>query len=199
MYSNILSGDRGLISYASVEFQVIRSQRRTISIEIKDAETVVVRAPERLTDREIQRFLEERKEWLAKHLENARQRAAFPPLTEEELRTLVAQAKRVFPERTAHFAPLVGVTYGRITIRHQVSRWGSCSSQGNLNFNCLLMLCPREILDYVVVHELCHRKYMNHSSAFWKAVSEVLPDYQARRKWLKLHGGALIGRLPRNR
>ena len=199
MYSNILSGDRGLISYASVEFQVIRSQRRTISIEIKDAETVVVRAPERLTDREIQRFLEERKEWLAKHLENARQRAAFPPLTEEELRTLVAQAKRVFPERTAHFAPLVGVTYGRITIRHQVSRWGSCSSQGNLNFNCLLMLCPREVLDYVVVHELCHRKYMNHSSAFWKAVSEVLPDYQARRKWLKLHGGALIGRLLRNR
>ena len=183
----------------AVEFQIIRSPRRTISLEIKDAETVVVRAPERLADREILRFLEERKGWLTKHLENARQQAAFPPLTEEELRKLVAQAKHVFPERTAHFASLVGVTYGRITIRHQVSRWGSCSSQGNLNFNCLLMLCPEEVLDYVVVHELCHRKYMNHSTAFWKVVSEVLPDYQDRRKWLKLHGGTLIGRLPRNR
>ena len=66
---------------------------------------------------------------------------------------------------------------------------------GNLNFNCLLMLCPPEVLDYVVVHELCHRKHMNHSRAFWAEVERVLPDYQMRRNWLKEHGGALVERL----
>ncbi len=95
----------------------------------------------------------------------------------------------------AHFAPLVGVSYGRITIRNQRTRWGSCSGKGNLNFNCLLMLAPPEVLDYVVVHELCHRKEMNHSPRFWAEVARVLPDYQQRRRWLKEHGGALVQRM----
>ena len=89
----------------------------------------------------------------------------------------------------------MGVTYGGITIRNQRSRWGSCSGQGTLNFNCLLMLAPPEVLDYVVVHELCHRKEMNHSAAFWAEVARVLPDYEARKRWLKENGPALIGRL----
>ena len=89
----------------------------------------------------------------------------------------------------------MGVTYGRITIRNQVSRWGSCSSVGNLNFNCLLMLAPPEVRDYVVVHELCHRKEMNHSPAFWAEVEKMIPDYKAHKKWLKDNGTALISRL----
>ena len=100
------------------------------------------------------------------------------------------------PERTAYFARLLNVTYGRITIRSQRTRWGSCSAAGNLNFNCLLMLTPGEIRDYVVVHELCHRKELNHSARFWNLVEEVLPDYRTRRQWLKDHGGSLIARLP---
>ena len=105
--------------------------------------------------------------------------------------------RRGIPERVAHFAPLVGVTYGRITIRSQHTLWGSCSSKGNLNFNCLLMLTPPEVLDYVVVHELCHRKEMNHSVRFWAEVEHVLPDYEIRRKWLRENGTALISRLER--
>ena len=101
----------------------------------------------------------------------------------------------VIPDRVRHFAPMVGVTYGRITIRNQRSRWGSCSGKGNLNFNCLLMLTPSFCLDYVVVHELCHRLEMNHSPAFWAQVERVLPDYRKSRDWLKEHEKELIGRL----
>jgi predicted metal-dependent hydrolase len=89
----------------------------------------------------------------------------------------------------------VGVTYGRITIRNQRSRWGSCSGKGNLNFNCLLMLTPSHVIDYVVVHELCHRLEMNHSPAFWAQVERVLPDYRKSREWLREHEKELIGRL----
>ena len=99
------------------------------------------------------------------------------------------------PKRVEYFAPKIGVRYGRITIRNQKSRWGSCSSKGNLNFNCLLMLTPPEIIDYVVVHELCHRKEMNHSFQFWALVEKVLPDYRERRKWLDENGGVIIGRM----
>ena len=89
-------------------------------------------------------------------------------------------------------AKIIGVDYGRITIRNQKTRWGSCSSKGNLNFNCLLMLTPPEVIDYVVVHELCHRKEMNHSKDFWREVEKVLPNYLDQVKWLKDEGSNVI-------
>jgi len=92
------------------------------------------------------------------------------------------------PQRVRKYAPIIGVEYGRITIRMQKSRWGSCSSKGNLNFNCLLMAMPEEIRDYVVVHELCHRLQMNHSDKFWAEVEKIIPDYKAKRKWLRGNG-----------
>lgn len=119
------------------------------------------------------------------------------PLTADEIRALADQALKVLPGRTAYFAALVGVTYGRITIRNQKTRWGSCSSKGNLNFNCLLMLAPASIQDYVVVHELCHRKEMNHSRRFWAEVEKILPDYRERERWLKEYGPVLMDRMLR--
>ena len=87
------------------------------------------------------------------------------------------------------------MTYGRITIRNQRTRWGSCSVKGNLNFNCLLMLTPPQVLDSVVVHELCHRKEMNHSPAFYEHVLRVFPEYRKWDKWLKENGAAIMARM----
>jgi predicted metal-dependent hydrolase len=96
----------------------------------------------------------------------------------------------------AFYAPRIGVTYGGITIRNQRTRWGSCSGKGNLNFNCMLMLAPPRVIEYVIVHELCHRKHMDHSPAFWALVERHLPDWQERRGWLKQNGSALLAQMP---
>ena len=181
-----------------MQAEVIRSRRKTLCVEIRNGQ-VIVRAPLRVSGAEISRFLEEKKPWIEKHLARAmaQKEAAkdLPPLTEEDIRSLAEQAKALFPDRVAYFARLMGVTYGRITIRCQRTRWGSCSTRGNLNFNCLLMLAPRDVLDSVIVHELCHRKHMNHSAAFYQEVLRVLPDYKAQDKWLKSNGPLLMARL----
>ena len=174
-----------------VEYKVIRSKRKTVAIQIHPDGSIIVRAPLKMPARDIHAFVEEKAAWIAKHLP----KRDVTPFTMEELRDLAEAARIDLPARVAHYAPMVGVQYGRITIRSQRTRWGSCSAKGNLNFNCLLMLCPEEVRDYVVIHELCHRIEMNHSPKFWAAVERVCPDYRAHRKWLKDHGNELIGRL----
>ena len=179
-------------------YELIRSNRKTIALQIKSDGRIIVRAPLRMAAKDIQRFVDSKAAWIEKHLSNIQQRqqpisSAF---TLEQLHQLAEPAKSDLPRRVARFAALVGVTYGRITIRAQKSRWGSCSGKGNLNFNCLLMLCPEDVRDYVVVHELCHRKELNHSPRFWAEVEKVLPGYKGQRKWLKDNGGTIIKRLP---
>ena len=179
-------------------YEVIRSNRKTIAIQIKGDGRIIVRAPLRMADGDIQRFVESKSEWMEKHLAiiQQRQQPAEAAFTMEQLHQLADAAKQDIPRRVARLAALVSVSYGRITIRAQKSRWGSCSGKGNLNFNCLLMLCPEDVRDYVVVHELCHRKELNHSLRFWAEVEKVLPGYKVQRKWLKDNGGAIIKRLP---
>lgn len=179
----------------SIPYQILRSSRKTISLQINPNGTVQVRCPRRMGAEAVRAFVESKSDWIEKHLAKQAAMPKSPVLTRRELQALAAQATERLPQRVSFFAPLVGVGYGRITIRAQRSRWGSCSAQGNLNFNCLLMLVPPDVADYVVVHELCHRKEMNHSAAFWAEVERVLPDYRERRHWLKENGGALIGRL----
>lgn len=181
--------------------RIIRSSRRTLSLQVRHDGQVIVRAPHHVTLQEISSFVRKNSGWLQKHLEKAEKEkelyAASPVqlLTMEDIQKLADEALRVIPGRVAHYAPLVGVTYGRITVRNQKTRWGSCSSKGNLNFNCLLMLAPPDILDYVVVHELCHRKQMNHSPKFWAEVAAVIPDYKEREKWLKTEGRRIMRRM----
>ena len=169
-----------------------------MAAEIKGGK-LIVRAPLFATDGEIQRFLEKNKKWVESHLAKAQEREekkqTVRKLSENEIRALAEKAMREIPPRVAHYAPLVGVTYGRITIRNQRTKWGSCSSKGNLNFNCLLMLAPQEVLDCIVVHELCHRKEMNHSQRFYAEVLRVMPDYRERYKWLKENGHMLMAML----
>ena len=177
---------------APISYKLIRSDRRSIGIQITQ-EGVVVRAPRRMSDAEIDRFVQSKRAWIETHLTKVP--TAQPKFSDEEIHRLADEALKRIPERVRHFAPLVGVTYGGITIRNQHTRWGSCSSKGNLNFNCLLMLTPDHVIDYVVVHELCHRLEMNHSARFWTQVERVLPNYRESLQWLREHGQELIGRL----
>ena len=176
-----------------IHYRLVRSSRKTIAIQIMPNGEVVVRAPKRMPKAAIEAFFWENRDWVEKHL--AKQTPPLPAFTDAQIRSLTQKAKLVIPERVAYYAPIVGVTYGKITIRSQRTRWGSCSSHGNLNFNCLLMLAPENVMDYVVVHELCHRKEMNHSSKFWAEVERVLPDYRQCRHWLKENAQTLMGRL----
>ncbi len=157
------------------KYKLIRSNRKTIAVQIKGDGRIIVRAPLRMADRDIQRFVSSKAAWIEKHLAiiQQRQQSSEASFTMEQPHQLADAAKQDIPQRVARFAALVGVTYGRITIRAQKSRWGSCSGKGNLNFNCLLMLCPEGVRDYVVVHELCHRKELNHSPRFWAEVEKV--------------------------
>lgn len=182
-----------------IPINIIYSNRKTIAIELK-TDGIIVRAPRRMSRQRINEFLNEKHDWVEKHWEKIKERSAqveqLPMFTIDEIRELANKALVVIPEKVKKYAVLVGVTYGRITIRNQRSRWGSCSSKGNLNFNCLLMLFPDEVIDYVVVHELCHRKHMNHSAAFYAEVERVFPEYRRCQKWLKENGGLYIRRLP---
>ena len=158
-----------------------------------------MRVPRGTQQSEIDRLLREKRKWIETHLARNQQRmaenAAVPKMSYEELRALGEEALRVIPERVKHYAPLIGVRPRGITIRNQKTRWGSCSAKGNLNFNCLLMLTPPEVLDSVVVHELCHLKEMNHSERFYREVYRVFPDYDRCDAWLKEHGAALMARM----
>ena len=180
--------------------EYVRSRGRRLRVEVRPDLRVIVRVPPRASMRSAEAFLREHAGWVAEHYERRKEKNASLPapavLSEEELKELKKQASAYIPDRVRHFAPLVGVTFGRITIRSQRSRWGSCSSKGNLNFNCLLMLTPPEVIDYVVVHELCHRKEMNHSPRFYAELGRVLPDHREREKWLKKNGLLLLMRLP---
>lgn len=195
--------------YQDIIYEIRRSARRTTMVlEVRLDGSVIVRAPQRTSPALIRRFVEDKAEWIRTKQRSMELRRAqeekrkqesgqdkLPPITDEQVRKLADAAVRDLPQRARYWAPKVGVTYGRITIRNQKSRWGSCSSKGNLNFNCLLMLAPEGCRDYVVIHELCHRKHMDHSPEFWAEVERVMPDYKVFQKWLKDQGRILIQRM----
>jgi predicted metal-dependent hydrolase len=104
---------------------------------------------------------------------------------------LVDRAREAFVERAAHWAPLLGVRYARITIRDQRTVWGSCTRAGHLNFNWRIVMAPPQTLDYLVIHELAHLREMNHSKRFWVIVAAHCPDWRSHRDWLRDHSRRL--------
>ena len=180
-----------------MDYILKRSKRKTIGLEITD-EGLVVRAPLHASQREIERVLRRHREWILRRMADKeimqakiRQKGL---LTQPEIKALADQARTYIPQRVAYYAPLLGVQPGRITIRTQKTRWGSCSAKGNLNFNCLLMLTPPEVIDSVVVHELCHLLEMNHSQKFYNHVLSVFPDYRRQHAWLRKNGPEIMAR-----
>ena len=179
--------------------KIIRSNRKTFALQINPREGLIVRVPLRATQEQVEKFINDNKDWIEKHLkameERQKETASIEKLSMDEIRALADEALKLIPERVKHYAPLLGVKYGRITIRNQRSRWGSCSGRKNLNFNCLLMLTPPEVIDSVVVHELAHLKEMNHSERFYAEVLRVFPDYWKWQDWLKEHGKDIMARM----
>lgn len=186
----------------SISYELVRSSRKTIAIQISADGSVTVRAPLRCKKADVEAFVQEKRGWIVKNQQELERRARereekkeqLPGWSREDYEKYRKLATRVLQQRTDYYAQRMGVVYGRITIRDQKTRWGSCSAKGNLNYNWRLILAPEEVLDYVVVHELAHRREMNHSERFWRLVEEVLPDYQRRRSWLKRNGDLLMER-----
>ncbi|MBR2836234.1 MAG: M48 family metallopeptidase [Coriobacteriales bacterium] len=183
----------------NITIEIIRSKRKTLAIQIKEPGKITVRAPLRASDAQIRSFIESKRDKIIKMLQDVKTKAQAKSevthLTSQELQELANQASKDLPERVQHYASLLGVTYGRITIRAQKTLWGSCSGKGNLNFNVLLMLAPEDVRNYVVIHELCHRKEMNHSTRFWAEVERIMPNYKEQRKWLNTNGSLLMAKL----
>ena len=175
-----------------IKYRVIRSDRKSVALQLR-GEQIIVRAPRFMSDASIEQFVEKHRGWIVSR-QQVMQKTVGAPFTAEELEDMKSVARGLLLERLAYYAPIVGVGYNQVTVRCQKTKWGSCSSKRNLNFNCLLAMAPIEVLDYVVVHELCHLKQMNHSKKFYREVERVLPDYRERRAWLKKNGGALMRR-----
>lgn len=182
-----------------MDYSIIRSKRKSLSIEVKSDTKVIVRAPFKVSDVFISKFVEEKTDWINRAIQKVKEKQKnsikAEPLSLEEINELADRALQVIPEKVKYYAGIMGVFYNRITIRNQKTRWGSCSAKGNLNFNCLLMLVPDEVQNYVVVHELCHLKEMNHSIRFWNEVEKVMPDYREYKKWLRDNGNQIVNRI----
>lgn len=176
------------------EYIIKKSRRTTISVQITPDQKLLVKAPAYTSIKEVEEFLREKRDWIIKQINRTKvtsqQAAQMGILSDKEIRKLKRDAKKIIPGRVEYYAKLSGITYNRIFIRLQKSRWGSCSIEGNLNFNALLALMPLEVLDSVVVHELCHRRHMDHSKAFYDEVLKIFPDYKKWDKWLKENGAA---------
>lgn len=179
-------------------FRIVCSNRKTIALEINFRGVVTIRAPYNVDPGEISGFVREKESWIRTKVVRINQKREEAEeqgiLTKEDLEHLRAEAKVVIPQRVQYYADLMGVIYRKITLRIQKSKWGSCTSLGDLNFNTLLMLAPPKVLDYVIVHELCHRLHMDHSDAYWEKVKKFMPDYAERRRWLGENGVVLLMR-----
>ena len=168
-----------------MEFEIIYSNRKTISITVKEGR-VIVRSPSFVSRRRIVEFIDKNRDWIEKRLEISKnQKDPIADMTEDEIKDLRESARGILTAKTEKYAKIMNLKYGRITITGAKTRYGSCSSKGNISYSYRLMLCPEPAIDYVVVHELAHLVEMNHSHRFYAVIKRVLPDYKDRIKLLK--------------
>ena len=179
--------------------KIIRSKRKSIGIEIKSDLSLIVRAPYFLSDTAIKKVVLEKEAWIDKKIEQIKNKSSLslPAFTQKEIEILREKTRVIITPKAEYFAKILNVSFNKLSVKKQTSVWGSCSAKQNINFNLLLCLCPDQVIDYIVVHELCHLKELNHSKRFWSEVEKVLPNYKSLRLWLKANGGALIKRLPK--
>lgn len=182
---------------ADIKINIVRSKRKNLTVMVSLFGDVMVKAPLAASKNDIDEFIDKHSDWIVEKVRENIKNQRQPVLTEDETEKLMQSAAVDFKKRVERLAVEMNVTYGRITIRGQKSKFGSCSERGNLNFNFILMLAPEEVREYIVIHELTHRKHMNHSGMFWHDVEKIMPDYKIWDDWLKKYGGILIERIPR--
>lgn len=167
-------------------YELIRSGRKTLALEVTRDGRVVVRAPLRLSQKRIDAFVADHEAWIRTHLEIQRKRREnHPEPTAEQQEELIRLAKEILPGKVERFGAVMGLYPTGITITGARKRFGSCSAKNRICFSWRLMMYPEEAVDYVVVHELAHIRHKDHSRAFYACVEEVLPDWRARRAMLK--------------
>ena len=168
------------------EYRLVRSNRRSLALEVTPELEVIVRAPLFVTEAQIKRFVESREEWLEKAIERVKARVEnHTPLSEPQISALKKAAKEYIPNRVLEYSEIMGLRPSGIKITSARTRFGSCSGKNSLCFSYLLMQKPIEAVDYVIVHELAHIKHKNHGKQFYALVEKYMPDYRERNRLLK--------------
>ena len=169
-------------------YELIRSRRRTLALEITADGRLLVRAPNRLAKARIDAFVAAHAAWIERHLAIQRERAARrpPAPTPLEIEALKARARAELPEKIAYWSGKMGVTPTGFKVTAARKRYGSCSAKDSLCFSCFLMNCPEPAVELVVVHELCHIREKNHGARFYALLAQYLPDWRERKKLLSM-------------
>ena len=169
-----------------MQYQLIRSKRKTLALEVTAEGQLLVRAPIKTSLKVIEKFVEDHAVWIERaRAKQEERRKLHPPLAEDEIKRLRTLAKEKIPPRVAYFADVMGVKPTSVRITSAKKRFGSCSPKNALCFSLYLMQYPDDAVDYVVVHELAHILHHDHSARFWSTVARYMPDYKRRRALLK--------------
>lgn len=168
-----------------MEYEIIRSKRRTVSLQVRCDGSVLVRAPLRTSEKAIDEFVIKHENWIKSKQKIAKNRHIPEDFSENEVKELKSKLKEIITPILEKYSKIMGVEPIKISINSAKTRFGSCSSKKTLNFSYRLALYPYEAIEYVCVHELAHLKEMNHSKKFWQIVASILPDYKKRKELLK--------------
>lgn len=175
-----------------MNLNIIRSRRRSISLEVKADASLVIRVPRNVPNEYIQALIVQKQAWIKRKQQQAMEREKLRvELGTIDVEECKQRASAIIPQRVELYSQQTGIKYNKIRISNARRRWGSCSAKGNLNFSWRLALAPLEVIDYVVVHELAHIIHKNHSKKFWKLVAAIYPNYKLCRKWLRDKGRLL--------
>lgn len=168
-----------------MEYKVIKSNRKTMTLSVNDNLEVIVKVPIYMSNSSIDDFVIRNASWINNAIDNKKKQLEKLDLSDGEIDALVKKAKAVIPSRVEHYSNLMKINPTGVKITKAKKRFGSCNGKNSLCFSCYLMLYPNEAVDYVVVHELAHIKHHNHSKDFYSLISKYMPDYKDREKLLK--------------
>ncbi len=168
-----------------MDYKIVYSKRKTVSLKITE-EGLVVHSPHGVSKAKLDKIVEKHSAWVEKTAAKVEREESFwGKITKEQEKELRALARELLTKKTEFYSNVMGLKYGKITITSAKRRFGSCSSRGDISYSYRLIVYPERAIDYVVVHELCHLVYMNHSKDFYTLLAKILPDYKERRALLK--------------